>query len=529
VDLSRQQYYGFLLFFMVALCLACVGLTLWAVRNAQSAYGLQTYEQILSVKKDFLRDTVKNAIKTIDRQRTINRETVNKRIQHLGRDLDALYSSSPTKFGLTLQSLAQSSDITDSVIFRVDGPLPVPPPAKDAPAARYVLDRQYGPWRVRMAVNEGWVDAQTKAGMADFIHSQTFADEGYLWVNEIKNWSGGDDYAVRLIHPNMPETEGLMLSTSMKDAEGNLPYLAELVGVRDHGELFQKYYFKRLNAAVAGEKISYSTAYMDYNWIVSMGVYLEDVGLYAKRAQAAGNAATLRLMGLALACMAALFALALFILSRLEKSYLSRARDRFLRESNTDHLTGALNRRVGSLYLQQAFKEFKRGGASPILFFFDLDHFKHVNDSYGHEAGDRVLRAIAALVRDNMREPDRFFRWGGEEFVVVVFGVSHEAAISHAEKLNRLVELLPIVIGVTDDPPTCGKDLETCAYASCQNPARFTEPCVNGSGEKLIHVSVSIGVSWFRSSDPGPESALARADAAMYAAKKEGRNRARLG
>jgi diguanylate cyclase (GGDEF)-like protein len=380
-----------------------------------------------------------------------------------------------------------------------------------------------------MAVNERWVDAETKLGMAHFIRNQTFADEGYIWVVEVKNWAGGDNYAVRVVHPNLPQTEGLPLSTSMKDERGNLIYLTQLVGVRDHGEVFQKYYFKRFDSSEVSEKISYSTAYMDYNWIISMGVYLADVDQYVIKAEQAGNTVTMGLIGIALACMTLLFVLALFVLSRLEKRYLSRARERYRAESNTDHLTGALNRRMGAFCLLEAFKAFKRGESDPVLFFFDFDHFKRVNDSYGHDAGDKVLKAVADLVRDNMREPDKFFRWGGEEFVIIIYGISHEAALSHAEKLNRLVTLLPIVIGVTDDPPTCDKDLETCAYSSCGNPECLTTPCVNPSGEKLIHVSISIGVSWFLPTESDPESALARADAAMYTAKKEGRNCARLG
>lgn len=76
------------------------------------------------------------------------------------------------------------------------------------------------------------------------IRNLRLIDYGYIWVNRIINYEGGDKYAVRQIHPNLPETEGDWLSTNAKDIKGNLPYEVELNGVEKNGEIYFEYYFK---------------------------------------------------------------------------------------------------------------------------------------------------------------------------------------------------------------------------------------------------------------------------------------------
>ena len=104
-------------------------------------------------------------------------------------------------------------------------------------------------------------------------------------------------------------------------------------------------------------------------------------------------------------------------------------------EASTDPLTKALNRRS---FLEQL----DRAAASnhPFsLIMFDIDHFKSVNDTYGHDAGDTVLREIAALVRDNVRENDTLARWGGEEFMVLSLRTGPDRALRVAERLRQAV------------------------------------------------------------------------------------------
>lgn len=159
-------------------------------------------------------------------------------------------------------------------------------------------------------------------------------------------------------------------------------------------------------------------------------------------------------------------------------------------EANTDTLTKAGNRRYGTEYLMGAFKDFQTNGLSPTVVMFDIDSFKSLNDTYGHYAGDQVLIEVVDAVQKNIREVDKLFRWGGDEFVGVVHGLKEEDTISFAHKILNTVSSLKI-------------------------------NAVNG----MISPTVSIGISYFKNEDTEFTDALNRADQAMYRSKAEGRNR----
>jgi diguanylate cyclase (GGDEF)-like protein len=162
-------------------------------------------------------------------------------------------------------------------------------------------------------------------------------------------------------------------------------------------------------------------------------------------------------------------------------------RDNLRRDSQTDPLTGLMNRRSVQGEVSSRCTARERFG----VLFMDLDHFKSVNDRYGHEMGDRVLVAVAAVLKAALRPGDVVGRYGGEEFVAVVAGAGPESARLVAERLRSSVEAML--------PPKGG-------------PAKLT---------------ISIGTTVFdpRQSDERSEELLHRADMALYAAKRTGRNR----
>lgn len=151
-----------------------------------------------------------------------------------------------------------------------------------------------------------------------------------------------------------------------------------------------------------------------------------------------------------------------------------------------DPLTGVQNRRGMDRELEIAVKAFSRDHKPYGLAIFDLDHFKRINDKYGHEEGDNVLLNFAEIVRKNSRKLDRFFRMGGEEFVLLIPGV---------------------------DLAT----LATICDHHCQNIEKNLY-CLN---EKI---TTSIGAALLHGGEDRQEW-LARADAALYTAKNTGRNR----
>ncbi|SNR63975.1 PAS domain S-box-containing protein/diguanylate cyclase (GGDEF) domain-containing protein [Humidesulfovibrio mexicanus] len=160
----------------------------------------------------------------------------------------------------------------------------------------------------------------------------------------------------------------------------------------------------------------------------------------------------------------------------------------------TDQLTGLGNRAAAGRQFKRRMSECKRFGVPFGLLFADIDHFKKVNDTYGHDTGDCVLAQIAKTLKSSLRGVDALCRWGGEEFVALVPKVDEKAFHSIAERMRRFVE-------ATSIPSGCGHP-----------PLRFT---------------ISVGGALARPDDT-LTSLAARADTMMYEAKRSGRNCIRL-
>ncbi|WIT14153.1 diguanylate cyclase [Paucibacter sediminis] len=166
---------------------------------------------------------------------------------------------------------------------------------------------------------------------------------------------------------------------------------------------------------------------------------------------------------------------------------LKAANQELERLSRTDVLTGLQNRYAANDRLRQEFLRQKRTGSIYAVLFIDIDHFKKINDSYGHETGDQVLRRLAEVLRGTVRATDFAARYGGEEFVVVLPDTDVAGAQVIAEKVRSAIAES---VSITGAP-----------------------------------VTVSIGTSAIRAEDKNEEEAVIRADEALYQAKEEGRNR----
>lgn len=153
-----------------------------------------------------------------------------------------------------------------------------------------------------------------------------------------------------------------------------------------------------------------------------------------------------------------------------------------------DPLTGVANRRYIQMYLQSKFDEMFRYGWPFGVMLLDLDHFKEINDSFGHQMGDDLLKMAARTLRNAVRSYDLIGRWGGEEFIAVITNVKEDRLHEMAERFRRLVE-------------------ESSMTA----------------GDTIVRVTVSIGAT-LATSDDTVGSLLKRADELLYRSKGAGRN-----
>lgn len=172
----------------------------------------------------------------------------------------------------------------------------------------------------------------------------------------------------------------------------------------------------------------------------------------------------------------------------------SRAERRLAEQAVTDGLTGLANRAGLTQVMRRRMGELRRTNKPSGLVMFDLDHFKKINDTHGHDEGDRVLVSIGRALEPLLRKGDVLGRWGGEEFILV-------ADIRHPDDLAKLVERLRVVIHALSSQT--GVHCKTGAYL----------------------ISASFGVSYMLPDDESYNDAVKRADLALYDAKAKGRNR----
>jgi diguanylate cyclase (GGDEF)-like protein len=156
----------------------------------------------------------------------------------------------------------------------------------------------------------------------------------------------------------------------------------------------------------------------------------------------------------------------------------------------TDDLTGLRNRRYIIERLEEEFQRAKRTGDRLSLIMLDIDHFKVINDTYGHLFGDVVLRVIAARIKLILRKHDIVGRVGGEEFLVICPESALADTVIVAERISKIINEEAI-----------------------------------GDGVKEVMVSLSAGVTELQKNDMSSERLFSRSDMALYKAKEEGRNR----
>lgn len=341
--------------------------------------------------------------------------------------------------------------------------------------------------------SEERISQTTKDFIYRLIHDTSYGTGKYIWVNEVLNYEGGDEYAIRLMHPQFPETEGSYLSTNTMDVDGNLPYKTELEGVLKEGEVFHTYNFQNKKSEFINKKASFAMLYEPFNWIIATGEPLSSVFFYAQsqssdlESYSQELSKTVSISIVSLMILVFTLDIVLILLSYMRRN--TQIEEYIEKETTIDVLTGALNRKFGEDFLSTTFQQFQGGEQSPLIMMLDLDNFKKTNDTYGHDVGDEVLKRTTKEILKNIRSSDRFFRWGGEEFVLIFNDVDKDYDRTLSDKI-----------------------------LSCVNQLQFE------TSKGTFSTSISIGSAWYRPTDTSWHQALKRADMALYHSKGSGKN-----
>jgi diguanylate cyclase (GGDEF)-like protein/PAS domain S-box-containing protein len=171
------------------------------------------------------------------------------------------------------------------------------------------------------------------------------------------------------------------------------------------------------------------------------------------------------------------------------KQQLQKVNQQLQHLSRTDRLTGLNNRGYWEECLQHEYARHRRYQSMAALVMFDIDHFKAVNDTFGHPAGDKVIQAVAEVIREQIRDTDYAGRYGGEEFVVLMPDIDTSGAIVFAERLRLRIESLVVTYE-----------------------------------KQAIPFTISLGVADLSFPTDDHKQLIERADQALYASKKGGRN-----
>lgn len=324
------------------------------------------------------------------------------------------------------------------------------------------------------------------------IDQHYYGENTYIWVKKVLNYEGGDNYAVTLMHPRDKSLEGKYLSTK-EQISGMFYNQEELKGILENGQVFTKVVYRNDAGEEVDEKVIYSKLYKPYNWVISMDLDVEDIKKdvhFMDKTIQKINYRILFVLGGIFTFVIVSLNLVLFYRSR--RKYVSRIQE--LSEENAmDELTGAKSRKAGKRILEHSYNRYKTIGVNAKILMMDVDYFKSYNDRYGHSFGDQCLQHLVKVIQETVRSSDDVIRWGGDEFLCVLYDLND----IYAEKV-------------------CNKICEAVA----SHPIKH--------GEEELNMTVSIGYSGFHESDEDAEEVVKRADRALYDAKYHGRNQAMM-
>ena len=498
LDNIRKRYLTLTVSLLIIFFLILIGLFIVQIRIYEENHAIQKRDQILQTKMEVIRDTVNNTIDSIDKTRLGLEDYYKKRLKRF--ELFTFEKNSIQNLMDFLSNDDLSDDvislITDDqgkIIFQTNNSKNLESVLINEDLDNLLLDKKIvniEDYKLYVGVLNETIKQEVISRTRDRIYNDIYFEDAYMWINEVINYEGGENYGIRLIHPNLKETEGMFLSTNMTDVKGTTPYLTELEGIKKDGELFFNYYFKKLDTDSIEEKLTYAKLYKEYDWILAMGVYYDNINVFINEAEELSETQIKEaLVVLALSGLV-LIIIGLILFFRLERDYFNKSNIDLKEQIETDELTGARSRRSGMKRLELGFEDFTNKGENLSLLLLDIDDFKMINDTYGHDVGDQVLVKLVDTINRGIRESDTLYRWGGEEFLIVSKETSLDGLEAFISKVLSIVEKTDFNIE-------------------------------NAS----ILLSTSIGGTQFKKGDKSYNELIKRADNGLYESKRQGKNR----
>lgn len=488
------------------ICFIVIYLNLLSHQKTQEIYMTHTKKSILNLKKDFLKDTVENMFIEMDEIRETKHRNYKKnteaRLRWMHNELD-LDEDEFINFFVNAFEEDETEGMWTALLWNDStGEILYNSSNVDSVNLNHTIDElmdttlssyaqiEKGSIKGIFGVSNAYIEQRAKNEIGHIIRSRKFSNDSYIWVNEIISYEGGEDYAIRKVHPNLIETEGMLLSTEMQDIAGNLPYLEELEGIREHGEIFYTYFFKKLNSDEISEKMTYAKLYKEYDWIVGMGVHFDDIDPVVQNINNEISELSKDTILQTLKYIFIVLILGFLVLYLIEKRNLLNSTHNLEKQVNIDLVTKTFSRRFGEKNIQEYFNQYLLNKNTTAIMMFDLDDFKSINDKHGHNMGDVVLYEVCKTINQMNRSSDFLVRWGGDEFIGIFPGLKEENIPEFGQKIVDAISSLEIK-----------------------------------TGEGNIKVSISVGFAVFDEADTDYNEVIKRADDALYKSKREGKNK----
>ena len=252
------------------------------------------------------------------------------------------------------------------------------------------------------------------------------------------------DYKM-VMHPIKPEYNGKVFINSSKVPFVSLGVDALKNSVKESAII--KYSFYNPATGKYEDKLSIVKVFKPWNWVIGTGVYLNTINESIKNVKhnktLEEQKLIIKIVMISFSIIVTVLLLAYYLVTKFivnPMNRLSNEKEYFEEISQIDFLTNILNRRAFYQEIEKCFAYAQRNNLQVSVMMIDIDFFKKVNDTYGHDAGDYVLKTVAKVVNDNIREEDIFGRLGGEEFGICILNSNNDSLCKIANKIRTSIE-----------------------------------------------------------------------------------------